>query len=405
MNGPLAGIRVLALSHAQAGPFGSMLLADMGAEVIKVEPPPTGDMGRSFGGPSHCGESYYFLAFNRGKKSLVLDLGTEAGLKAFYDLVKISDVVWDNYRPGVMERLKLDYGTLKTLNPRVICCSLSGFGQSGPYSSRPSYDIIAQGMSGIMSVTGEQDGPPLRTGPAIADFTTGMLGAFGVSAAIAGRARTGQGQKVEVSLLDACVSLLSYHFSYYFCSGEVPSRLGSGHLSLIPYGSYQTSDGYVTVGISWPRVARTVGLEWMADDPRFSTREARWQNREEFERLFSERLRQASTSQWLEMMRRDDIPAGPVNRLDQVAADPQVQHNRMVLDVEHPLGGRMKMAGNPVKMPGCIEEEYSAPPTLGQHNNEILRGLLGYSPEAIAEMKRQEEQHAAELEARLHKRK
>jgi len=176
VNGPLNGIRVLALSHAQAGPFGSMLLADMGAEVIKVEPPPSGDMGRSFGGPSHRGESYYFLAFNRGKKSLVLDLGTRAGNRAFYDLVKISDVVWDNYRPGVMERLKLDYDTLKALNPRIVCCSLSGFGQSGPYSNRPSYDIIAQGMSGIMSVTGEPDGPPLRTGPAIADFTTGMLG-------------------------------------------------------------------------------------------------------------------------------------------------------------------------------------------------------------------------------------
>ncbi|MEW6034415.1 MAG: CoA transferase [Chloroflexota bacterium] len=403
MNGPLSGIRVLALSHAQAGPYGSMLLADLGAEVIKVEPPPTGDMGRSFGGPSHQGESYYFLAYNRGKKSLVLDLGTELGKKAFYDLVRASDVVWDNYRPGVMRRLGADYETLKELNPRIICSSISGFGASGPYCDLPAYDIIAQGMSGIMSITGEPGRPPLRTGPAIADFTAGTMAALGVCAAIAGRERTGRGQRVEVSLLDSCLSLLSYHLSYYFCSGEVPGPTGSGHLSLIPYGAYQTSDGFITLGISWPRAARTLGLDWMIDDPRFSTREARWQNREEFERIFSERLRQASSEQWLALMRQDDIAAGPVNTLDKVAADPQVQHNRMVLNIKHPRGGEVRLVGNPVKMPGGIEEEYPPPPTLGQHNDEVLRGLLGYSQEMVKALRRQEEAHAAELERHLHK--
>jgi crotonobetainyl-CoA:carnitine CoA-transferase CaiB-like acyl-CoA transferase len=382
-----------------------MLLADLGAEVIKIEPPPHGEMGRSFGGPSHKGESYYFLAYNRGKKSLVLDLGTEVGKKAFYDLVRISDVVWDNYRPGVMERLGLDYNSLKEINPRIICSSITGYGSSGPYRDLPAYDIIAQGMSGIMSITGEPGRPPLRTGPPIADFTAGMFAALGVCSAIAMRAHTGRGQRVEVSLLDSCLSLLSYHLSYYFCSGEVPEPLGSGHLSLIPYGAYQTEDGFITLGVSWPRVARTLGLDWMIDDPRFSTREARWQNREEFESIFAERLRQATSEQWLELMRMDDVAAGPVNTLDAAAADPQVEHNRMVLSIEHPLGGQVRLVGNPVKMPGCIEEEYAPPPTLGQHNDEILRGLLGYSEATVREMKRQEEARAADLDAHLRKRR
>ncbi|MDP6102811.1 MAG: CoA transferase, partial [Dehalococcoidia bacterium] len=291
------------------------------------------------------------------------------------------------------------------LNPGIICCSITGFGTSGPYKDMPAYDIIAQGMSGIMSITGEPDRPPVRTGPAIADFTTGMFAAIGVCAAVVGRAQTGKGRKVEVSLLDSCLSLLSYHMSYYFCSGEVPGPLGSGHLSLIPYGAYQTRDGFITVGVSWPRVARTLGLDWMIDDPRFNTQEARWLNREEFEKVFGERLRQATSEQWLKLMRMDDIAAGPVNTLDAAAADPQVQHNRMVLNIEHPSGGEVKLVGNPIKMPGSIDEKYSPPPTLGQHNDEILRGLLGYSEETIREMEKQEQSRAAELGAHLHKRR
>ena len=403
MNGPLTGVRVLALSHAQAGPYGSMLLADMGAEVIKIEPPPHGDMGRAFGGPSHKGESYYFLAYNRGKKSLVLDLRTGLGKKAFYDLVKVSDVVWDNYRAGAMERLGADYETLRVINPRIICSSISGFGVKGPYRDLPAFDIIAQGMSGIMSITGEPDGPPLRAGPAIGDFATGMFAVMGVCAALAQREKTGKGQKVDVSLLDSCISLMSYQLSYYFCSGQVPGRLGSGHLSLIPYNSYKTKDGYITIGISWPRVARTLGLDWVIDDPRFDTREARWEHREELERIFSKRLLDGTSEEWLKLMRDDDVAAGPVNTVDQAAADPQVRENHMVLNIEHPLGGEIKLAGNPIKMPGSIEEQYLPPPTLGQHNDEVLRGLLGYSERTVSRMKKQEQAHAAGLQTHLHK--
>ena len=403
MNGPLSGVRVLALSHAQAGPYGSMLLADMGAEVIKIEPPPHGDMGRAFGGPSHKGESYYFLAYNRGKKSLVLDLRTGLGKKAFYDLVKVSDVVWDNYRAGAMERLGADYETLRVINPRIICSSISGFGVKGPYRDLPAFDIIAQGMSGIMSITGEPDGPPLRAGPAIGDFATGMFAAMGVCAALVQREKTGKGQKVDVSLLDSCISLMSYQLSYYFCSGQVPGRLGSGHLSLIPYNSYKTKDGYITIGISWPRVARTLGLDWVIDDPRFDTRETRWEHREELEKIFSERLLNGMSEEWLKLMRDDDVAAGPINTVGQAAADPQVRENRMVLNIEHPLGGEIKLAGNPIKMPGSIEEQYLPPPTLGQHNDEVLRGLLGYSERTVSRMKKQEQAHAAGLQTHLHK--
>ncbi|MBI2857714.1 MAG: CoA transferase [Chloroflexi bacterium] len=402
MEGPLSGTRVIALSHAQAGPYGSMLLADMGAEVIKIEPP-GGEMGRAFGGPSHNGESYYFLAYNRGKKSLVLDIGTELGRQALHDLVRVSDVVWDNYRTGAMKRLGADYDTLKGINPRVICSSISAFGSKGPYRDLPAYDIVAQGMSGIMSVTGEPEGPPLRAGPAIADFTTGLFAAMGVCAAIAERAKTGKGRKIEVSLLDSCISLMSYHLSHYFCSGEVPGRLGSGHLSLIPYGCYKTRDGYITIGISWPRVARTLGLDWMIGDQRFSTREARWQNRGELERAFSERLLEATSEEWLNLLRKDDIAAGRVNSVDEVVADPQVEANDIMLTVNHSLGGQIRLAGNPIKMPGSMYGVPASPPTLGQHNDEILQGLLGYSERNIVDLRKQEQEHAASLQAHLHK--
>ena len=402
MKGPLSGVRVLAVEHAQAGPYGSMLLGDLGAEVIKIESP-EGDMSRTFAGPQHKGETYYFMAFNRSKKSLVLDLGTETGKEVFCDLVKISDVVWDNFRAGVMERLGLDYESLKKIKPSIICCSITGYGSSGPYRERPSFDIVAQALSGIMSITGEPDGAPLKTGIAVADLSGGFFGALGVAAALAKRAVTGEGQKVEISLLNTCISLLAYHLSYYFCSGDVPKRLGSGHLSVIPFGAYETKEGHIALGICWPRVARTIGAEWMIDDPRFSTQEERWKHRQEFEEIFREHFSKATAEDWEELFKVDDIPGGPVNTLDKAAIDPQVLHNKMVLNLKHPLGGEIKLAGNPVKMPGCIDEEYSPPPTLGQHSAEILSQLLGYSEEKIRKLREEQEKHIEELKAHVHK--
>ena len=401
MSSPLSGIRVLALENFIAGPFGSMILGDLGAEVIKIEPP-EGEGSRAFAGPRHEGESYYFMSLNRSKKSLTLDLGTPSGKEAFRDLVRISDVVWDNYRPGVMEKLGGDFETLKKINPRIISCSVTGYGSSGPYQNWPSYDIIALGLSGILSVTGEPSGSPIKPGPAIGDYSVSIFAALGVCAALAARERTGEGQRVEVPLLDACVALMSYHLSYYFCSNDVPRAEGSKHLSIVPFGAYPTKDGYIALGVCWPRICRTLNAEWMIDDPRFSTQDARWKNRQECDEILSNILRQATTEQWMELMRIDDVAAGPVNTVDKVATDPQVLHNKMVLEMEHSLGGEIKLAGNPIKMP-TIKEEYSLPPTLGQHTYEILAELLGYSEEKIGQLKEEEARNAQDRLAHIHK--
>lgn len=404
MGGLLSGVRVLALEQILAGPFGSMLLGDLGAEVIKVEPP-GGEASRGQAGPRYKGESSYYLAFSRNKKSIVLDLRTPSGKEAFSDLVKLSDVVLDNYRPGVMERLGLDYDSLKKINPKIICCSITGYGSSGPYKDLPSYDIIAQGMSGILSVTGEPGGPPIKTGPSIADISGGMYGALGVCAALVAREKTGTGQRIDVSLLDAAVSLLAFHFSWYFISGEVPGPVGSKHIQTTPFGAYKAKDAWITLGASWPQIARTLGVEWMIDDPRFSTSDARLQHREEVDRIITEELGKMNAKDWLEILQKDDIPANLVYTIDKAAIDPQILHNKMILTMEHPLGGEIKLTGQPVKAPGSIrEEEFTAPPTLGQHTHEVLTELLHYSDEKIRRIKEEEKEGAAELKKHLRKR-
>lgn len=404
MGGLLSGVRVLALENILAGPFGSMLLGDMGAEVIKVEPP-DGEGSRGQAGPRYKGESSYYLAFNRNKKSIVLDLRTPSGKETFYDLVKVSDVVWDNYRPQVMERLGLGYESLKKINPKLICCSVTGYGCSGPYKDLPSYDIIAQGMSGILSVTGEPGGPPIKPGPSIADIGGAMYGALGVCAALVARQKTGVGQRIEVSLLDAAVSLLAFHFSWYFVSGEVPGPVGSKHIQTTPFGAYKAKDTWLTLGACWPRITKILGVEWMIDDPRFATGDTRLQHREEVDRIITEGLSKMNAEDWLEILHMDDIPSGPVYTIDKAAIDPQIVHNKMVLTMEHPLGGKVKLIGQPVKAPGIIrEEEFTVPPTLGQHTREVLTELLHYSDEKIKKIKEEEKEHAEELAKHVRKR-
>ncbi|MFC2059949.1 CaiB/BaiF CoA transferase family protein [Chloroflexota bacterium] len=404
MNGPLSGIRVLALSNYMAGPFGSMLLGDMGAEVIKIESPePTGN--RTLVGPAHEGESFYHLAFNRSKKSVTLDLRTKMGSEAFRDLVRVSDVVWSNLRPDAIRHIGADYDTVKKITPNIISCEISGYGPSGPYRDRPSFDIGGLALAGVMSVTGEPGGPPLKPGPAIGDIFTGALSVAGVCAALRQREQTGKGQLVDVSLLDSCMAMLVYHYSYYFCSGIVPEAMGSGHLALVPYGAYNTKDGWLVIGPSWPRLARVLGLDWMIDDPRFSTQAARLQNKAEFDRLIQEKLMEAPAEDWLELMNVEDIAAAPVNTVDKAAADPQVQHRNMVLELDHHLGGKIKMVGNPVKMPGNIDDSnYSPPPTIGQHNYEVLGDLLGYHRGKVDELLQEGQAHMPELSEHLHKR-
>ncbi len=403
MKGPLSGYRIVDLSRAIAGPYGSMILGDLGAEVIKVEAPGN-DFHTNVPGPNIGGESFYYLAFNRNKKDVALDLGTKLGREAFYDLVKISDVVWDNFRAGVPERLGTDYESVKKINPRIISCSITGYGPTGPYSLRASNDIIALSLSGIMSITGEPGRPPVKPGVAITDLAAGAFAALGVCAALAHRERTGEGQKVDIALLDTCISLLAYELTYYLLSGIVPGPMGSGHLGLVPYGVYKCKDGYITIAPSWPRLARVIGAEWMINDPRFKTAADRVAHREEFVRILEEHLAQATASDWLELFYAEDIRCAPINNIAEAAALPQVAHRHMILSLNHSLGGELKLAGNPIKMPIIDESEYIAPPTLGQHDMDILGGLLGYSDEKIKRLKEEEKEHQEELKLRLEKR-
>ncbi|MFH1775371.1 MAG: CoA transferase, partial [Chloroflexota bacterium] len=314
-------------------------------------------------------------------------------------------VVWINFRPQAIENIGVDYDTLKGINPRIVHCSLTGYGLSGPYRNRPSFDIGGLAISGVMSLTGEPGGPPLKPGPPMGDITTGMMGALGVCSALVQRERTGKGQLVDISLLDSCMATLVYEFAYYFCSGIVPQALGSGHLSLVPYNAYNTKEGWMVIGPSWPRLARVLGLDWMVDDPRFATLGARLEHKEEFDRIIGERLMEAPAKDWLALMDAEDIAAAPVNTLDEAAVHPQVQHRHMVLGLEHSLGGQMRLVGNPLKMPGSIDDtSYLAPPTLGQHDHEVFAGILGYAEGKIDKLLTEGRAHLAELDQHLHKR-
>ncbi|MFC1995008.1 CaiB/BaiF CoA transferase family protein [Chloroflexota bacterium] len=393
--GPLSGIRVLDLSRAIAGPYGTMVLGDLGAEIIKIEAP-EGDMSRLSAGPSYKGENFYYLAFNRNKKSIVLDLLTKSGKKVFYDLVKISDIVLNNFRAGSMERLGADYDTLCKINPRIICCNITGYGHSGPSSQRPAYDITVLAASGIISVTGDPDGRLVRPGIPIADEGGALFAVIGVLAALAERQNTGKGKRIDVSLMDSCISLLAYPFSYYFTTNIVPKPFHySAHPVIVPYGLYKTKKGYVALGVCWPRVTRAIEADWLADDPRFKDLKARQEHRDELGVVIEECLAIAEADEWMEIFKIEDIPAAKVTTIDEAATDPQVLHQKMILTLEHPLGGKIKLTGNPVKMEGVSEEEFAPPPTLNQHQHQILSGLLGYTDEKIRKLREEEKENTA----------
>lgn len=392
---PLTGVRIVDLSIAHAGPFGSQLLADLGAEVIKIEPPDTGEIARDLS-PKLEGEGYYFLALNRNKKSVCLNLYTELGKQAFYDLVKISNVVYDNLRGGVLERLGADYKTLKTINPHIISCSITGLGSSGPYQGYATFNDIAQGYSGMSSLCGEPGGKPMRSPVAIADISAGIFSAMGIIAALYQNRETGLGKRIEVNLLDSCMALMATEFQYYFATGQVPPPPGSRHPTAPLLGVFKAKDKYITLGPSWPRIARVINKDCMIDDPRFATLEAKQQHRKELEDEVEEALQQAPAVDWLELLHAEDIPAGPVNTLDEVIRDPQVIHNQAVITTQHPKCGEIKGIACPIKLEG-IEGEQKSPPSLGQHTEEVLRKLLGYSEDRIEEMHKQAREHQEEL--------
>lgn len=388
-RGLLSGVRILDLSHMLAGPYGSMLMADLGAEVIKIEPPKGGDPMRQMGPHFLAGESAYFLSINRNKQSVTLDLQKEQGRQVFYDLVKVSDVVFDNYRPGVLEKLKCDYTVLKTINPRVICCSISGFGQTGPYRDRPAFDLVLQALSGAMSITGEPGGAPTRMGVPMGDLAGGLFGAIAVSAALYQRERTGEGSRVELGLLDCMVSLLTYVAQYYFHTGIPPQPIGSAHQSVVPYQAFEAQDGWLVVAVFterfWEGFCRALELPELLPAARFRSNDLRREHRGELIPLLATRFKTRPVEEWLTRLENEKVPSGPLNSLDRVFGDPQVLARGMKTSVAHPTIGELPLVGNPIKVEGCADS-FAPPPGLGEDTGHVLHGLLGYSDETIARL-------------------
>ncbi|OLB12286.1 MAG: hypothetical protein AUH18_04370 [Candidatus Rokubacteria bacterium 13_2_20CM_69_10] len=379
----LEGLRVLDLSRMLAGPYGSMLLADMGAEVIKVEEPDGGDPMRVMGPPFlPDGESAYFLSINRNKKSMALDLTTPAGRDVFLDLARVADVVWENFRPGVLTRLGCDYAALSRVNGRLVLCSISAYGQHGPYRDWPAFDLALQAMGGAMSVTGEPGGRPVRMGLPMGDLAGGMFGAFAVVAALLRRQTAGQGTHVDLSLLDCQVSLLTYMAQYYWADGRVPGPQGSGHASVVPYQALASRDGHLIVAVFaekfWRGFCVASGHPEWEHDPRFATNRDRVANRPALMALVGDVMKTRTTDEWLSRMQAEGVPAAPILGVDRVLEDPQVKHRQMVVEMKHPRHGATPTLGTPIKCDGEMGLDVTPPPRLGEHTDALLRGLLDY---------------------------
>ncbi|WP_219414652.1 enoyl-CoA hydratase [Pseudonocardia nigra] len=375
----LAGMTVLDLTQVMAGPYCTMILADLGADVIKVENPETGDQTRRSWGYSGAGDdSRAFLALNRNKRSITLDLKSAEGLAAFHDLVRTTDVVVENWRPGVAARLGVDYERLAPLNPGLIYASISGFGQTGPYADRPGYDLIAQAMSGVMSITGEPGDRPIKSGIPVADLGSGLFCTVGILAAWASKQRTGQGQYVETSLFEAALALSVWESTEFWATGKPPQPLGSANRMSAPYQALATRDGYVTVGANnerlWRRLCRALEAEHLADDPRFARNVDRMEHRAELVAVLEERLAAADTATWVDRLLAAGVPAGPIQDYRQVLEDdPHVKARGMVEHVEHPVDGRVPVLASPLHLSGTPTTVRRPPPLLGQHTAEVLR--------------------------------
>jgi len=391
-GGLFAGVRVLDLSRMLAGPYGSMLLADMGAEVIKIEDPDGGDPMRAMGPPYLSdGESAYFLAVNRNKKSVAIELTRDDGRAVFFDLVREADVVWHNFRPGIMEKLGCDYATLAALNPKLIMCSISAYGQDGPYREYPAFDLALQAMGGAMSVTGEPGGAPMRMGLPMGDLSGGMFGAFAVAGALFQRAQTGKGTHIDLALLDCQVSLLSYMAQYFWTDGRVPGPQGTAHASVVPYQALATADGHLIVAVFaekfWAGFCRAAGRPDWERDPRFVTNRDRVAHRAEFGAEAAALFPTRTSADWLQRLHAEGVPAAPILSIDRVLSDPQVRHREMVVEVGHPRHGTLSTLGTPIKFDPPQPFKPAPPASLGQHTEETLRELVKYSPARIAALR------------------
>lgn len=389
--GPLAGVRVIDFTRVLAGPAASLALADMGAEVFKIEPPGTGDETRTFP-PTRDGESHYYLAVNRGKKSIVVDLKSEDGLALVRDLAAKCDVLVENYRPGVMDRLGLGYEAMKAINPRLIYCSISGYGQTGPLKDRPSFDIVLQAMSGALSMNGEPDGLPTKLGIPLGDLVGGINGPIGILSALYERERTGMGRHIDVSLMDGLIGMLGYIAQLAFFNGADPSRVGSQHPNLVPYGIFPAREGSIVVACLtpgfWSRICRSIDRPELIEDPRYDTLEKRRDARAEVNAIVSAFTQQYSVDELVAIFTAHEVPHAPILGVSEALAQPQAVEREMVVETQHKTLGPISIVGRPIRFTDAPQPVPTAPPVLGEHTNSILEDVLDLSPERIAQLRK-----------------
>ena len=390
---PLKGHRVLDLSRILAGPYCTMILGDQGAEVIKVERPGSGDDTRTWGPPFAGGESAYYLCCNRNKKSIVIDLQNPAGQELVRELAKASDVLVENFTPGLTKRLGLDYETIRKINPRLVYCSISAYGQDGPYRDRPGYDMVLSAVGGLMWITGERNGNPCKVGVAITDVLTGVYASGAITSALLWRERSGRGQYLDISLLDVQVSGLANIASNYLVAGKEATRWGTAHESIVPYQVFQTKDRPIAIAVAnqklWISFCKAVGRDGWLHDPRFESNPRRVENRDVLLPLIDRLFSQKTCEEWMDLLVGAAIPCGPVNDMQHLFADPQVRHRNMIAEIPHPTIGTLHLTGIPVKCSETRGKIRLHPPLLGEHTDEVLVEALGYSYEQIEALKEQ----------------
>lgn len=390
-SGPLSGTTVLDLTRVLSGPYCTMMLADMGARVIKVEQPGRGDDTRGWGPPFEKGESSYFMSVNRNKESLTLNLKHPEARTILNSLLDETDVLVENFRPGTLARMQLGYADLAARWPGLVYCSISGFGHTGPRRTQPGYDAVLQAEGGLMSITGDRDGPAYRLGVAIADITSGMFAAYGIAMALLARHRTGRGQFVDVGMLDSVAALLTYQAGIYFATNQAPTRLGNRHPTIVPYETLETSDGEVVVAVGndqlWHSFCQLLGADDLATDLRFATNKDRVERRETLRPILVEYLKSRTTTDWIELLTDAGIPCGAVRDLEAVFSDPQIIERAMVVALDHPIAGAIRLLGVPVKLDDTPGNVRTPPPILGQHTETILGQDLGLDAKAIVQLR------------------